>query len=208
MHSKNITCKVADIKACGRAGYWATMEKTKATTGTTVIKADRPSYLSWLWRLVSKHLKPTCHCGLRASHLPAVNQDASGDGRPSHKAAYVTFQEHKNKHGWDRHKALRKTWHQMLILRRELCACCCFNGATNKWTNVCFERNISRKNAQMHWPIQRLPEARQTYIPHQPAPITLLQICLSLFEFSSSSTNCLGQPMFKTKWCKSSSTSK
>lgn len=115
---KNIPCKVADIKACGRAACWATLEKTKATTGTTVIKADRPSYLSWLWRLVSKHLKPTRHCGLRASHLPAVNQDASGDGRPSHKAAYVTFQEHKNKHGWDRHKALRKN--QMLILWREL----------------------------------------------------------------------------------------
>lgn len=120
MHSKNIPRKVADVKACGRAARWATLENTKPTTDTTVIKADRPSYLSWLWRLVSKHLKPTRYCGLRASHLPAVNQDASGDGRPSHKAAYVTFQEHKNKHGWDHHKALGKTWHQVLILRKEL----------------------------------------------------------------------------------------
>lgn len=59
----------------------------------------------------------------------------------------------------------------------------------------------------MHRLTQKLPEARQTHRAHQPAPVTLLQICLPSFELSSS-TNCLGQLMFNTKWCKSTGTSK
>lgn len=43
---------------------------------------------------------------------------------------------------------------------------------------------------------------------HQPAPLTLLQICPPSFEFSCSGNNCLGQPMFNTKRCESAGTSK
>lgn len=42
----------------------------------------------------------------------------------------------------------------------------------------------------------------QAHTAHQPAPVTLLQICLPSSELSSSITNCLGQLMFNAKWCK------
>lgn len=102
MHSRNISCKVGDGKACGRAACWSTLENTKTTNGMTAIRADElpltswPVYPSWLWRLLPEHLKPRRRCGLRVSHLPAVNQHVSGEARQSHKAAYVTFPVHKN----------------------------------------------------------------------------------------------------------------
>lgn len=79
MKSRNISCKVSDVAACGRVACWSTLESTKTTTGITAIRADRlkltswPAYPSWLWRLLPKHLKLR-HCGLIASRLPAVNQ--------------------------------------------------------------------------------------------------------------------------------------
>lgn len=132
MLSGNVSCKVGDVKACGRAARWSTPENTKSETGKTTIRADGlsltswPVYLSWLWRLLPKHLKLGRRCGLIASRLPAVNQHDRGEAEQSRTVKLLmspfSTQESAQQRSQTyllRNEGWRKTWEPVLIPREE-----------------------------------------------------------------------------------------